>query len=200
MIAVLISLLLPSLSSAREAAKATVCASGLRQVGTATVLYAEDYDDYLVPPYDGEEQNRWNEPKWFPQLLAPYVDYNWNIFNCPSAEETLWLGSEGKSTKGWYLGTYAINANIARQKRMAMSSGFGQALKQIFMVDGRAMFKASASKLANVGISGSLRGRHMGNNSYLMLDTHVESASKQAMSFKWRSNQEAPEFLVYLDQ
>lgn len=42
-LALLISILLPSLSRARELAKRTVCASNLRGVGTSIVIYANDY-------------------------------------------------------------------------------------------------------------------------------------------------------------
>lgn len=45
----LLSMLLPALSQARESAKMITCASNLRQFGLATVLYSEDYDHFLVP-------------------------------------------------------------------------------------------------------------------------------------------------------
>jgi len=44
-IAVLISILLPSLNKARYSAKQAVCASQLRQIGVTTVEYANDYRD-----------------------------------------------------------------------------------------------------------------------------------------------------------
>lgn len=47
-IALLVSLLLPALTSAREAAKAAVCLSGQRQVAIAMVGYSGDYDG-IVP-------------------------------------------------------------------------------------------------------------------------------------------------------
>jgi prepilin-type N-terminal cleavage/methylation domain-containing protein len=45
-IALLISILLPSLSRARELAKRTVCASNLKEIGTAMYLYANDGDKF----------------------------------------------------------------------------------------------------------------------------------------------------------
>jgi prepilin-type processing-associated H-X9-DG protein len=48
-IALLISILLPSLSKARKQANATKCLSGMRQIMTMTVMYANDYKGYL--PY-----------------------------------------------------------------------------------------------------------------------------------------------------
>jgi prepilin-type N-terminal cleavage/methylation domain-containing protein/prepilin-type processing-associated H-X9-DG protein len=46
-IALLISILLPSLAEARRAAKTVVCASQIRQIGLATHLYADANHDYL---------------------------------------------------------------------------------------------------------------------------------------------------------
>jgi prepilin-type N-terminal cleavage/methylation domain-containing protein len=46
-IAVLIAILLPALTKAREAANRTVCLSNVRQVYTAYHLYAGMYDDYV---------------------------------------------------------------------------------------------------------------------------------------------------------
>jgi prepilin-type processing-associated H-X9-DG protein/prepilin-type N-terminal cleavage/methylation domain-containing protein len=48
-IALLISILLPALNKVREAARTTVCLSNLRQIGVATLLYANQSSNYLVP-------------------------------------------------------------------------------------------------------------------------------------------------------
>ena len=48
-IALLIGLLLPSLAGARDAARSTLCASNVRQMATATHLYAHDHRGTLFP-------------------------------------------------------------------------------------------------------------------------------------------------------
>jgi prepilin-type N-terminal cleavage/methylation domain-containing protein len=48
-IALLVSILLPALSRAREQAKSVYCASSLRQIGIGIHYYANDYNDYTVP-------------------------------------------------------------------------------------------------------------------------------------------------------
>ena len=48
-IALLISILLPSLNRARETANRVKCASNLKQIGTATFIYMGDYDDTFYP-------------------------------------------------------------------------------------------------------------------------------------------------------
>ena len=48
-LAVLTSVLLGVVGSAKRYAKAAVCMSNLRQLGMAFILYANDYDDYTMP-------------------------------------------------------------------------------------------------------------------------------------------------------
>ena len=47
-IAVLVSLLLPALSQAREQAKKTHCAANLKQISLAAIAYAQDHNDSFV--------------------------------------------------------------------------------------------------------------------------------------------------------
>jgi prepilin-type N-terminal cleavage/methylation domain-containing protein len=57
-IAILISILLPSLTHARKQAQAAVCGSNLRQLTTALFMYQSEYKGY-VP------SNLWSENAWF---------------------------------------------------------------------------------------------------------------------------------------
>lgn len=64
-IALLISILLPALRSARETAQSIVCRSQLKQVALAVEMYRGDYDGYYVPiwmrqvPGDVATDYRW---------------------------------------------------------------------------------------------------------------------------------------------
>lgn len=63
-IALLISILLPSLNRARQSAQSLVCLSNLRQIGTAMHLYANDNKDIVIPFKIMRQQNspgNWNE-------------------------------------------------------------------------------------------------------------------------------------------
>ena len=74
-IALLISILLPTLSSARRQANSVKCLSNLRQIGTAFVLYANEYKGtFPVAVHEvGNAKYPINEEHRWPDLIAPFV-------------------------------------------------------------------------------------------------------------------------------
>lgn len=69
-IAILASMLLPALGRARDAAKKSGCTANLKQMGTAWVMYQNDYDEYVPsasPPYTGVNPN------------GKYLWYSWYV-------------------------------------------------------------------------------------------------------------------------
>lgn len=85
-IALLISILLPSLARARQSATALSCLSNLRQIGTALYMYADENKGFL--PVNVDANNTWAV------LLAPYLGGTTNpydpnmpkVYRCPSAQ------------------------------------------------------------------------------------------------------------------
>ena len=71
-IALLISMLLPALNKARESAKGVTCLSNLRQIGQATLMYAQDYHNTLPRAVDFTYQYSGGSYKvfWF-SLIRP---------------------------------------------------------------------------------------------------------------------------------
>ncbi|MBN1346096.1 MAG: prepilin-type N-terminal cleavage/methylation domain-containing protein [Phycisphaerae bacterium] len=65
-IALLISILLPSLSKAREQARATLCASRIGQLVKAMMVYADDYEE--CPPFLGAGYGRITDAVDYPHL------------------------------------------------------------------------------------------------------------------------------------
>ena len=53
-IAILAAMLLPALSAARERARAASCISNLKNIGLATIMYADDNKGYTPHVYDGD--------------------------------------------------------------------------------------------------------------------------------------------------
>jgi len=102
-IALLIAILLPSLQSARDQARAIQCLAQQRQIGHATYMYADEYKGYVR----GWVLTSNPESGWFwARYLAPYlgspmawhsggaykenriaVAKTWEDFECPSIED-----------------------------------------------------------------------------------------------------------------
>lgn len=63
-IAILASVLLPALSKARDKARSISCTNNFKQIGLAVFLYADDYDNYIVPG-DCPPNDPWYSGHWF---------------------------------------------------------------------------------------------------------------------------------------
>lgn len=79
-IAILASMLLPSLLRARKAALKTSCYNNLKELGFAITEYVNDYD-YYIP---GLEKNQiWYDSIWGRRLYNQEYVSAWRIFYCP---------------------------------------------------------------------------------------------------------------------
>jgi prepilin-type processing-associated H-X9-DG protein len=96
-IALLISILLPALSKARDRAKTVQCLSNLHQIGLATIMYANNNKGYCVP---GEYSTNGGQDYWsttlvrdryisYPPLSANAGPMTRSVFYCPSGVEQL---------------------------------------------------------------------------------------------------------------
>lgn len=93
-IAILAAILFPVFAQAKEAAKKTSSLSNIRQLGTATVMYAGDYDDVIFPlsasgPAGMTVPDNWGVFRW-PWLLVTYTK-NLDIFRSPSDTKEMTL-------------------------------------------------------------------------------------------------------------
>lgn len=73
-IGVLVSLLLPAVQAAREAARRTSCQNNLKQIGLATLQF-EDLNKHLPPPAAGDASQFEDRGSFF-VLLLPYLEQN----------------------------------------------------------------------------------------------------------------------------
>jgi type II secretory pathway pseudopilin PulG len=77
-IALLISLLLPSLSKARENAKRVACASNIRQIALAAINYSNEHRGYLPPHYNEDSTTFSNLDMMYPRIAVAGGYSYWN--------------------------------------------------------------------------------------------------------------------------
>jgi prepilin-type N-terminal cleavage/methylation domain-containing protein/prepilin-type processing-associated H-X9-DG protein len=103
-IALLISILLPSLARARESANSVKCASNMRQMGLCIQLYTQDSKGRYLPAYFSAvltdqfaPVNAAQYPAYFQYLPGIYLKENPEVMKCPSDQFLLntTLGQRG---------------------------------------------------------------------------------------------------------
>lgn len=95
-IAILAAILFPVFSSARESARKAACQSNIKQIGTALMMYAQDWDEKFPP------NRNWNSVTGrhitWRYAIMPYLK-NRQIWVCPSARhswnEFVWWANGG---------------------------------------------------------------------------------------------------------
>jgi len=80
MIALLAAIMFPVFARAREAARRSVCLSNLKQLGTALIMYAQDWDERLPNGV------KWEADGTEYSYCVPLYEYapNKQLFHCPS--------------------------------------------------------------------------------------------------------------------
>jgi len=136
-IALLISILLPSLSKAREQARSVQCLSNLRQIGMATVMYTNENRGLLPAGGEGPPQMRWDWIYWDPNsspyndpsqgALASYLNITTNTsdgamtFRCPSDD---WQNHQSNyGGRPPYKYSYSMNCFICDNSRAYTNYG-----------------------------------------------------------------------------
>jgi prepilin-type N-terminal cleavage/methylation domain-containing protein/prepilin-type processing-associated H-X9-DG protein len=125
-IAILAALLLPVLATARERGKRVQCINNLRQLAITWVLYATDYNDFLVAngrsvqggsltqklwvqgeyfyPADSTNTNLLLDPRY--ALFAPYLK-TISVYHCPTDRPVTMSGVQYSELRSYSLNAYA---------------------------------------------------------------------------------------------
>ncbi|MGC4048030.1 MAG: DUF1559 domain-containing protein [Armatimonas sp.] len=116
-IAILAAILFPVFAQARAKARQTACLSNMKQIGTAIMMYVQDYDENYPPA----QLNLPSPPapangviSW-PTMIYPYIK-NEGVFVCPDGETSLksvTLTVNGTTTTGSYCGVTTANTRFA---------------------------------------------------------------------------------------
>ncbi len=126
-VALLLSILAPSLSAAREQARAAVCGSNLRQIAFAVMLYADENNNHACP---GAADARGNLHRWhgsrdlptgpFDATRGPLVRYlgDGRVRSCPSFRHAI-----TDASRAFELGNGGYGYNNAFIGRMLRPAG-----------------------------------------------------------------------------
>jgi len=136
-ISLLIAILLPSLTKAREVSRRTVCLSNLHQFGIASAAYASDHEQWLPGPtvmntnpaidqLSSQSKTNiqyWTGSSWDPSIrwstawyvMVNKVSYlNKDAVACPSMDRTLRVISD--NVDGWVDYSYRYNSESSSSK------------------------------------------------------------------------------------
>jgi prepilin-type processing-associated H-X9-DG protein/prepilin-type N-terminal cleavage/methylation domain-containing protein len=175
-IAILASMLLPALKNARNLARRMECAGNLKQVGTATLMYASDYKG-LLPAYGKVfETPICSKAYWFAYLSYYYLNNH----------KYQTLTSDGKafvcpmdSAPGFYGGvknSYGINSFILPNTLHWDGNGVRLAsIKNPSQIIMEAEAGADSRKWVTSSIAGSypIKYRHENGANIVFIDGHV---------------------------
>lgn len=115
-IAILMSILLPSLSKARTLARSVNCVSNQKQLGVACGMYLSDYQFYPSSVVD--------KPDWMVRSFNPYFTEQYINSNKQNrfflGKKSGGLGCPGNTDQFW---AYAMNFNLNHQSAAKTASG-----------------------------------------------------------------------------
>lgn len=136
-LAILASILLPVFAQVRARARQTSCASNLRNLGMAMLLYTQDADERLPPAAYATPTSF---VAWY-DLTDPYVKDK-NIWHCPSNPSSL-TDSSGKVTTHYGYNAYYLTglnlffSNIAAQAPVSLGE-VDRPSETVLLADARA--------------------------------------------------------------
>lgn len=171
-IAILAGMLLPALAKAKSKAIAIKCTSQLKQIGIASVIYADEHEDEL--PRSTHEGQSWV------QELQPYAGGT-NIWRCPSDRHPTRIHSYAENNYLLPPGHGSSKPNYSKMTRVPFPSStvFMAECADSYNNSDHFHFSTHGStdfSLANFTNQVAIE-RHNKSANYLFVDGHVESLS-----------------------
>ena len=200
-ITLLMSILLPSLTAARELARQVVCASSLRNLGMAVNLYANENDNWL-PSAEPPNREPVSRQHWFMnKSLLQYVDVSLSYddqghligppekasaLTCPSHREPTKTRSrpgEPSITHDYSLsfgmnGTFGLGGRPDHTEYRKMQE-FENPSEVLALADCWGTSRGPGVVLYHACVAENLDYRHRGKLNIVFLDSHVTAAVKE---------------------
>lgn len=188
-IAILAGMLLPALNKAREKAKSTSCIGNLKQLGTAMVLYADDFAGKLPIYYEASAPA--GKQCWSEKLIDGKYLTKSNSFVCPSVFPFKVTDNRGQSYGMTYMTAYDKPFDLFRARVPVLKSGSDYYMvkpgEAIFLADTVRKtasgpleqfyyFKNSQATLGDVGMLAAVHDPYRVNS--MFVDGHVGLAAE----------------------
>jgi prepilin-type N-terminal cleavage/methylation domain-containing protein/prepilin-type processing-associated H-X9-DG protein len=185
-IAILAAILFPVFSRAREKARQAVCMSNLKQIGTAVMMYVQDWDE-CYPLWGCQfgpivDPNAWTrDPSPFVRIF-PYVK-NVKVYDCPSTGRTtgdyVLAGSTSGGPKRYYCNFYGWDLwAFGTRTTPRTLSQFQTPADKIMIADARQHYLASPlcypGGPCRAAYYGNLYPRHNEGCNIVFADGHVK--------------------------
>ncbi|MBV9865749.1 MAG: hypothetical protein JO316_10385 [Abitibacteriaceae bacterium] len=199
--------LLSAFANVREKARGTVCASNLKQIGMAALIYVEDSDGRFMPVAHDNSQS----PTFWFKILQPYLKSE-QVLKCPSDATTPVRSGYGTSSYGYnaHLGGVAFSELLppGLDKKNKIMAQVQRPAATVMMTDSGSIALAGSAPetwpamvpcppsigdaaiqnptpppippvigYVSVGALPAPRARHQGKTNVLWVDGHVSSAS-----------------------
>lgn len=176
-ISLLAAILFPVFGRARENARRSSCQSNLKQLGLASLQYAQDYDDRFMMAYYDPGSIRWD------MVLQTYTK-NTQIFGCPSDDYNV-AGSKKRSYAMTRLGASGLGMAVSDGRQLATIPDTSQTLLLVELPSnalfGGGGYVADSPGAGNTPLGGTCTAQicrklplHFDGWNYLFVDGHVK--------------------------
>lgn len=180
-IAILASLLMPALSSAKKTGKKAACAGNLKNLGIGVNMYAGDWSDYVPVGWDGAKT-------WSRKLHDDYVAGSPLTFQCPAgnvARISSSFASNSDKTYGMFYANvgdpyYGMGGwSICRKISVMAPPSLHAMMTDSINLDDPDLFQCYCVGPNQPYANSKIQLRHMGMSNVLFVDGHLDAARSE---------------------
>ncbi len=124
-IAILASILLPTLNKARDKAKQITCASNIKQMGQGLMIYSMDHNGYMIPAFNSNTSKTWyntlNDTQNIPMNFSNSAKV---ITHCPASNRIYYPFDTINNRKTYHYINYGLNYKLLPFINTGSNSGY----------------------------------------------------------------------------